>query len=99
MAEYIERYAALKICDDAYRERLAMQDYCGDTVAWNIGGDIKLLPAANVEPVRRGEWRHTHTGSSYFNECLKCTYCGFEDTELCVFNYCPNCGAKMDLED
>ena len=51
MAEYIEREAALEICETEYQKRLKMLDYCGDTVAWNIGGEIKALPAADVAPV------------------------------------------------
>ena len=46
MAEYIEREAALEICEKEYQERLRMLDYCGDTVAWNIGNAIKAVPAA-----------------------------------------------------
>jgi hypothetical protein len=53
MAEYIDREAALEICDKEYKERLRMHDYCGDTVAWNIGGAIKELPCADVAPVVR----------------------------------------------
>lgn len=53
MAEYIDREAALEICDKEYKERLRMHDYCGDTVAWNIGGAIKGLPCADVVPVVR----------------------------------------------
>ena len=53
MAEYIEREAALQICEKEYQERLEMLDYCGDTVAWNIAGAIKGIPAADVAPVVR----------------------------------------------
>lgn len=40
MAEYIEREAALKICENEYRYRLRIMDYCGDTVAWNIASEL-----------------------------------------------------------
>lgn len=53
MTEYIERDAALEICETEYQNRLRMLDYCGDTVAWNIGSEIKALPAADVAPVVR----------------------------------------------
>ena len=49
--EYIERKAAIDICEAEYQARLRMCDYCGDTVAWNIGSEIKALPAADVAPV------------------------------------------------
>lgn len=53
MKEYIEKAAALDICQKEYEERLRMADYCGDTVAWNIGGAIKNTPAADVVEVVR----------------------------------------------
>lgn len=53
MAEYIERAAAITVCDKQYRECLRKSDFCGDTVAWNICADIKAIPAADVAPVVR----------------------------------------------
>lgn len=53
MNDYIEREAALDICQKEYEDRLGMADYCGDTVAYNIAGAIKKIPAADVvEAVR-----------------------------------------------
>ena len=56
-------------------------------------------PTADVAEVKHGKWKHTHTSESYFNECWKCSVCGFDDTEGFGSNFCPDCGAKMDLED
>ena len=53
MNEYIEREAALNICQKKYEDHLRMFDYCGDTVAWNIGEAIKGILAADVVPVVR----------------------------------------------
>ena len=98
MAEYIEREAAIEICEKEYRERLRMADYCGDTVAWNIGAEIKNMPAADVAPVRHGRWV----------EKEKYTFGIMYDCSLCEnrildnghpWNYCPNCGAKMDEKE
>lgn len=50
---------------------------------------IDDLPPADVAPVRHGRWE----------ECGKtwwCSECGFE-TGL-RWDYCPDCGAKMDEE-
>ena len=52
-----------------------------------------------VSPVRHGRWLDG-----------KCTACGWEEPDVCTWMgydseawietpYCPNCGAKMDLED
>lgn len=99
MAEYIEREAVLDICNTEYQNRLQMFDCCGDTVAWNISSEIKALPAADVAPLVHGRWIEDH-------DYLKCPECGvmvkwdftfFDD--IGNWNYCPNCGAKMDLEE
>lgn len=50
-------------------------------------------PAADVEEVRHGEW----TKSSPYNRFMNCSSCGFGQNHT-TFNYCPNCGAKMDGE-
>ena len=105
MNEYIKREDALAICQRAYEERLRMHDYCGDTVAWNIGGDIKSLPAADVEPVRRGRWigKRLDNFKKYQVTCSECGWIGIENYDSYVdpsdFNYCPNCGAKMEWEE
>lgn len=57
------------------------------------------IPTIDTVPVVHGRWEHTHTSSSYYSECWKCSVCGFEDTEGYDFRFCPTCGAKMDLED
>lgn len=67
--------------------------------------DEKLasMPAADVAPVRRGRWetKDGWDGDEYY----ACSSCGAEfvlidgtpsDND---YNYCPNCGAKMDGGD
>lgn len=95
MADYIDLDAALAICEKEYRERLRMLDYCGDTVALNIGHAIKALPAADVAPVVYGEW--IHLGGDEW--C--CSACGFViatdgSWDTPTKKYCEDCGAKMD---
>ena len=95
MKEYIERAEALDICQKEYEDRLRMADYCGDTVAWNIGGAIKGIPAADVAPVRHGRWIDDGV----------CSECGFDAMYYkgipaqVYTDYCPSCGARMDKED
>lgn len=108
MKEYIERAAALDICQKEYEERLRMADYCGDTVAWNIGGVIKSIPAADVAPVRHGYWIDLNAENST-GPLFKCSECShlhnpnrndldLERVELKPL-YCDACGARMDKED
>ena len=63
---------------------------------------IDDTPTLDVEPVRRGEWIET-VGNG--KEAIECTACGAywcyrvpSDIYLSDTNYCPNCGAKMEVE-
>lgn len=48
------------------------------------------IPAADVAPVRHGRWDSDMSGAW-------CSVCGeYSEGE---WNYCPNCGAKMDGND
>lgn len=42
----------------------------------------------------KAEWHH----NGEFAMCSNC-YDLFKEREVTVFNYCPTCGTKMDLED
>lgn len=51
---------------------------------------------ADVVPVVHGEWLLRHEGHGHYWECSVC------HKNPCIYvtkdtNYCPNCGAKMDL--
>ena len=93
MAEYIEREALMvALCKeivgdgDYYNGKDDMQDEIRDMVS--------RFPAADVAPVRHGRWLPFHSTAAgdiqYCSDCeIGCTW---------KPNYCPNCGAKMDLE-
>ena len=91
MTEYIERAAAMESIIGLTIVDPAVAQYA-NAVCYNL----QNLPAADVAPVVHGKWGHTHTSESYFNECWRCSACGFDDTEGFGFKFCPNCGAKMD---
>ena len=55
--------------------------------------DIDNMPAADVAPVVHGEWLCAETDDEQFFLCSVCN-----DKEYWESNYCPNCGAKMDIE-
>ena len=89
MNEYIERTEALEITTRT----------CGDyAAAWS---EIRKLPAADVAPVRHGKWLHTDYALHWTakDECSECTYHALDRDDLSHYNYCPNCGAKMDEDD
>ena len=102
MKEYIERAEALDICQKEYEERLRMADYCGDTVAWDIGGAIKGIPSSDVAEGRHGKWVE-YPRAHYF-KCSECKYTVPYRKAIFVngnreYDYCPSCGARMDKED
>ena len=66
---------------------------------------IKSIPTADVAPERHGRWDSSgkYLFQKYNSVAVRCTECGCCLTEpeyrSYVWNYCPVCGAKMDLED
>ena len=85
MAEYIEREAAIRaLLNDAPEQVGYSREDAADCIFW--------LDAADVAPVRHGKWLHRKNGVACCSECEV-------DTVEDETNYCPNCGAKMDLED
>jgi len=64
-----------------------------------IGLRIKAAPTIDAEPVRHGRWIKTCVPDVYMCSCCKRPT---KMDELCksltLRDYCPNCGAKMDLE-
>lgn len=51
------------------------------------------IPAADVAPVVHGHWAEA-------TDEMECSVCGarwnYCDNDTHTFNFCPNCGAKMD---
>ena len=89
MAEYVEREKVLS--------KAAPVEGCfSDMIS---AYDVVMLPAADVAPVRHGRWEK-QSGLYSCSECGKtCPYDVQADViEYWVCNYCPDCGAKMDLE-
>ena len=80
-----------------YIDKQAFLDYMKRTDRYfNVKFDIENFPNADVSPVRHGRWEM----NSDRPDNIICTNCGvgFDvwKHESKDFNYCPNCGAKMD---
>ena len=91
MAEYIDREALLLRIDCYGTNKFGMLDE-------DIRAFIKAQPAADVAPVRHGRWEEASDGDGIVCPFCRTDFCTIiYDTEY--FNYCPNCGAKMDEKD
>ena len=91
--EYIDREAAIAQC----RRH-------SDYTAWSIESGIEATPAADVAEVVHGRWLNFVNDYSTA-ECDKCgeiyEVSDYHDEKHFnafkrFYNYCPNCGAKMD---
>ena len=49
---------------------------------------------ANVKEIIYAHW--VPTEYPFMNECEDCSSCGYRTVWGHRYNYCPNCGAKMD---
>lgn len=61
----------------------------------SIADVINDQPAEDVQEVRHGKWEQE-------NEIFKCSECAYafeNEGYQHFFNYCPNCGARMDGEE
>lgn len=59
---------------------------------------IDEAEGADVEPVRHGRWIPHETDDGFSNG-VQCTVCGEWFYKYFTYNYCPDCGAKMDKEE
>lgn len=101
MADYIDRESAIKLLTSV---ALEVSDSKRRAVAKCIN-EIEMMPAADVELVRRGRWeavdssycrRTLSSVETVFCRTYRCSSCGRRTAVK--GNYCPNCGARMDVE-
>ena len=82
-----------------YIERKALRDTLYDADAITMSG-VKILnqfPSADVAPVRHGRWVSVpHKLARVCSVCNRDEPYKFADIDADVYDYCPNCGAKMD---
>lgn len=107
MATYTDKDALLHKMQERHDD--LARDY-GDYDNYVVGfGDaIELLESApaetDVQEVKHAkDLQSERAFSSWTFECSRCHF--FDDDTYCIVSqidsikYCPNCGAKMDLED
>lgn len=66
---------------------------------------IEREPAVDAVPVRHGRWALNEDCQPFYNYCTadyyyNCSECNYTiSSRYGLYNYCPNCGAKMDGGD
>jgi len=100
--EYIERGALSKFVRDV-RKRLPKDSkdfFTRDEMLLNFQQYVELQPAADVEPVVRGEWKDGidfDEQNVYMCSVCKEPYILESGTpKENKYNFCPNCGAHME---
>ena len=93
MSEYIEREALMR----------NLKHFAPEQLTPLIKSLIQKQPAEDVVEVKHGKWKlKQYEGGildgEIYDECSICEYQRFFDDIRfkTAFNYCPNCGAKMD---
>lgn len=97
MSDLISRKAAIKmICEGGYMTAALAK--------------VEALPSIDAEPVRHGKWVYDPNANDWGIGGYICSECHVKNNNLPSSNvanpmifvgtkYCPNCGAKMRLED
>lgn len=94
MPEMIDRQSALSVCKEycwSYDDNF-IDGY--NTAVKDIRAAIKKLPAIEAEPIPHGRWID---GTSRGSFSIYCSYCGSYKETICPSEYCPACGAKMEV--
>ena len=88
MTEYIDRNAAVKAIMETKWERGS-----DGAMAMEI---VASAPSADVVPVEHGKWIESANFDTGFWVCSKCGFVSEAIAAPKLYNYCPNCGKKMD---
>ena len=91
MDEYIEREAAIKAIYES--DHFSVRE-CFGWRAREIEEELRAVPAADVAPVRHGEWRKYYRSGTTVSDGFVSSCCDMWNSRKS--DWCPNSGAKMD---
>lgn len=112
MSDLISREAAVQMLREKaqgyFVSMFATSDEChvARVAATECAAEVKNLPTVDAEPVRHGRWYKPiggmmppeHHGRHRCSVCNQLAYYERPGREG-LSDYCPNCGARMDLEE
>ena len=99
MSKFIDAYKFREMMDHEYPfDKYTQTHYPAlDEAKSAVLKILDSCPAVEVEPVRHGHWIDEEIPlplSDGSKKCVRCSECGTHWEYK--FNYCPNCGVKMD---
>lgn len=86
MFEYIEKADLI---------RKARQLFGSEWYTERVVSLVESQPVVDVAPVRRGHWKRDRENRPICSECAEEPY---RNGDYNPPNYCPNCGAKMEVD-
>ena len=109
MSDYISREALIDKVEKHYCAPCKGQggdldgDWCRSCVINSVLEKVRGIPAADVAPVRRGNWEEWWPGIAEImtgEEMLyRCSACDAKYADIDGYKYCPYCGAEMNKEE
>lgn len=82
-----------KLIDLEVARAYAEERWPSPVVRRHIDALLDGCPKVEAEPPRHGEWVY---GKTNYYDWRICSECLMSQDQCGCFNYCPNCGAKMD---
>ena len=105
MDEYISREEAIKELREVYENEYptASGDF-DEYASHDVPNVLRNMKAADVQPVKHGRWIAENRDNRGYADCYTCTNCNcysytYTLMKDCEYEYCPNCGARMDGEE
>ena len=100
MDEYISKKC---IYDIIYKHQKGLQNMGVILTLDTIDKEVQKVPAADVQPVKRGKWEHEHYNEQIECYVANCSECGYESTDKyrITSNHrcCEYCSTRMDLKE
>lgn len=100
MTEYIEKKKVIN--EIRYNNKVThySDDKCEDIVnksTIEMQEVVFKIPAADVQPVRHGQWFECYTDSYHYSGiCSVCGQASIKNLSESLYEYCPRCGARMN---
>ena len=88
-------------------EYISREDYCDENCGKENRKGYKTckncgmlnIPTADVQPVRHGRWSECYTDTHHYSGiCSVCGKASIKNLTSSLYEYCPRCGARMDLK-